>query len=1607
MRRQDELTRLAQESGSSRARRSQALRPPSTLPQFASEGDTAEARAILIQQRIGDDSFQDPTKQKRKIFRTKAKNEALADPETWTFSLNERAIALHTQIRWLASVGVAQALIEFDPTDPVDVNILHTDKVKWKLKKGRSKPPVAEYNEHLEHATKNDSVAHITLLVTRGARQVSKDRALGIALSLKLTNATEELLRYDANPNAHWEHFCTAIKEGNLELVELFLSAPRDLETSYIISGLSAAVERKNHGILSLLLAYGADGISQNSQSPFVAVRGQNQLKTAAILTNSLSCIRPENLDQVVREACAISDNACRTTFLNLLLSAGATASTPLLQDELFKAVRSMQLDLVALLISHGTSPDRHYAEVVEWALKEAKFEAVDLLLRGTISPNSASRLMDSIPDIISEARLQGLVIILANKGAYGESLGRCLARAVDNGFKSVPIILVDRGASVDYDTARSVRFLLKARDIELLGKVLKGSSSPAVLSKVLPEAMAIRSRPLRRQAMSLLLTKGVVGRELNVALQEAVSESPETRDHSLIEILVEHQASVSFMDANGNCIQMAAKQGDLRTLQQLCRGKFSRSSVDILSSAVPLAFASIRNDNYTVVLQILRLLLHRGALGTPVADTLVQAVCQDHGHLIVALLLDNGADVNHLNGKATEKALTARNTLALQILCDKGRFKPQTLERLMPEALSPENWDQTTAHLIVKRCAEYPELLSSALLDEVEVAGARQQVIELLLQHGANVSFNRGAALRRAVLSGDIETTCLLVAVNPGKPTLRLAFEVAAELADRSTRYGMMQVLLQHGESGIGQDEALVREAIAPSSDGLSHVKLLIDHAASVDYQEGAAMQGAIRAKHEGILKLLLSKSPSAMSLANAFLSARHLPCPKHERLALFNLLLRAGVRGSQVHQALIESAERELTDLDIPRLLLRHDASVDFSGGQVLEIAARSGSRNLLKLLVRSGSQPSLEAAFLVARQTFFSSPRLRFDIFECLLKAGVRGMSVSEALIEAAQRDASDLQLPHLLLSHKASVNLHDGRSLRLAVKAGSVALLTVLVAGQANTASVESAFRKAKCVLLSGEQRIDIYRCLLKAGIRQDEVSAALLEAVPTGSKDLVDLLLFHGANVSRADGKCFVMAATQGDIEIFKALTAHGPDMGLIVPTLIRSLDDEALLVQYIQLCFDGTSTDASALSNSLIFTALERFPLGSRLIQLLLDRGCIASSTRESQVDEDAGPETVTALLWALHQPEPGISDSVILTLLGAEVGGTCNPSLQMLLDANILVLATVNFVASKSRMSAVMIAAQRGRHVVLQTLLGLGADPSLRDGKKCSPLFYASQNGDLEAVKLLVQAQARPDDGSLHEAARQAHPEVVSYLLAHDHHMRLPSSQHSDGVSGRTALEELCLRGTPDGDGWETRVHRTIELLLSVGGEAMMKSDGKSLLHYALDNKTGPEVTEALLQFAPIWERINDPIHLYEDATGITYSATQYVEHFCKGSIAMRNKLIQLLKGKKCQDRYYRQTAEQPMGALGLPDDISAAIKRQENADWELKEDLRREDMLTEHQRKMQNLNHNSSQQISAEKHDQAMQYLHSDEAFTRTTTQPKHTRAFLTFLRVLKIIK
>jgi hypothetical protein len=278
--------------------------------------------------------------------------------------------------------------------------------------------------------------------------------------------------------------------------------------------------------------------------------------------------------------------------------------------------------------------------------------------------------------------------------------------------------------------------------------------------------------------------------------------------------------------------------------------------------------------------------------------------------------------------------------------------------------------------------------------------------------------------------------------------------------------------------------------------------------------------------------------------------------------------------------------------------------------------------------------------------------------------------------------------------------------------------------------------------------------------------------------------------------------------------------------------------------------------------------------------------------------------------------------------------------------------------------------------------LINQNADVSHRDRESRSALFYASRNGDQETVKMLIQAGARSDDGSLHEAAREAHLEIVSLMLSAGHDADFPSSLHSDGGYGRTALEELCLKAARrDGDGaWDTRLRETIGLLLPRQGNQMEKGGGKSILHLALDNEHALDVTEAFLGFPQVWKSINEPVHQYEDPAGFVYSATKYVEHFHRGPTGTVEKLDRLLREKRCHDRYYSRVGEQPEDGVGIPEDIAAEMARKRQLERESKEEMERLDALAARPQEIKIQNHQLELRMSTERHEQAMK--HAQEA-------------------------
>jgi hypothetical protein len=142
------------------------------------------------------------------------------------------------------------------------------------------------------------------------------------------------------------------------------------------------------------------------------------------------------------------------------------------------------------------------------------------------------------------------------------------------------------------------------------------------------------------------------------------------------------------------------------------------------------------------------------------------------------------------------------------------------------------------------------------------------------------------------------------------------------------------------------------------------------------------------------------------------------------------------------------------------------------------------------------------------------------------------------------------------------------------------------------------------------------------------------------------------MLANGADTGAEGGASFVAAASLNDTTLFQQLVQTHPNVEALMPALIRSIKSETKLIALLTSCLDRLGSELSSTDNELLFLAMRYHPRGHELLRLLLMHGCPGGLARTEKLEPAMAAENVTPLLWALHQPRPGISEQVILTLL-------------------------------------------------------------------------------------------------------------------------------------------------------------------------------------------------------------------------------------------------------------------------------------------------------------------------------------------------------------------
>ena len=1126
------LSQLAREAGAYETDRLPIVEPPRRDSIATSPADQQDARERLTLQRTTSTFYKDPKKQKRNVFRSKKEKAALNDTSVWTFSKFEKFTELDRQIREGGPVGLAQAILNADSNDPLDVNLSYTyHDSGTAATTGRS-------NGWLDLVAERNDVGYVRLLNAYGASQQSKDRALGIALKKGAIGAVQELLRNNADPNELGvEYFMDAIARQDTQLIKIFLTAIVPLRHEYINTALIASVCRNTTDLVALLFAHGASGDYADGRALSTAIAGEHVEDAATILFYSNDTLSVASLMKATEAACMIEPESPKRQILELLICAGANPNTSTLQDQLLRAVRDNQRTIVELLIRSGTSPNRNDAESLRLAISKGQTHLMTVLLQGHVSNRSASRALEEAEALEKIEEYKIVVTALIDKGVSEDSLHRCLADAVDKGCGlSLAPMLISQGAKLDYADAHCLRVALQQNNLSLLQVLLKGHCHPSMLAKMLPYAMRIQPPSERLQFMVLLLENDVSGEGLHIALQMLVADGRDTIDFRLMDLLIRKNASVDYVNEGGNCICTAVAQDNEKALDLLTEGNPSADTVSTALGYLSVSFAKSEAAEYERTIRIARLLLERGAHGTGASKMLVEAVREDYRGKALELLLNHNADANYDNGLAIEEALSLPEINVLEQLCRRSKLDRKTFATQLPNALKPKELNLQKAVMFARTATsyDYKGILDMPLLKEIQFNGSRKEIIELLLSLGANVNFQNGKALHHAVSNGDIETTRLLLPAKPTTTNVARAFPATMQIKNLSTRYALMQALLHSGGPGMG-DEALLQAACEADPQDLSHVELLLQHQASPDFRDGAPVLESIKAKNLPLLDLFIKSQPNATTLKNAFNLARKMQCSREERHLIFATLLKSDFDGFETSQALIEVVQRSPTDIETSILLLDHGASVDRHQGQAMQIAASAGSLQLLNIFKEKGPHQKCRDAAFHAVTCAQLETDIEQQIYLSLLESRISRNLISKALFQATQRSVIEKSLLLLLIRFKASLDAEDGGAIYNVTSRGDAETLKTLFTGTVSQKSTLDRSFEA-CMLLESEVRWTIATQLLEKepSVSVEVISQFLTQIVREKDHKLLGLMMKYGPDPSYNGGESLVLAAQHGD-----------------------------------------------------------------------------------------------------------------------------------------------------------------------------------------------------------------------------------------------------------------------------------------------------------------------------------------------------------------------------------------------------------------------------------------------------------------------------------------
>ncbi|KAL2267029.1 hypothetical protein VTJ83DRAFT_4306 [Remersonia thermophila] len=1367
----------------------------------------------------------------------------------------------------------------------------------------------------------------------------------------------EALLCAGASGDAVSDLLAQACEAEFYDMVNLLVSYGASIEHQDA-AALRGAIARGKAGIVQLLLT------DRSTLSPIYA---------SECLTNVPKIIAPEDRHFIF--SLLLRKGASGTPLHEALIDAvraGDLPSVELLVTPHFPGAQSItntnrrSSTPGVILVRHDVaSLDYKAGLALKIAVGAGNLPMVRLLLAGRPSTATLDQVFAAVLALAPATRYSIAECFLA-AGLSHESISAALQHAIEEQpprrDDRLIGMLLHHNADVNFNNGAGILSAITIRDLTLLETLLTSRLSPQTAAAAMARAMSVEDRLVRYDMVRLLVGAGAGGEgsEVSLALVQVLSVRP--ADIELAALLLQHGNADANFD-HGMPVALTVDHPDPTLLELvLCHGVPSPDTLyrglDALTSnaAIP--------ERLTKVEALLRRGPDKASLGqllwkevqilvttpptpsSPNTDTFNPSSPLG----VLRALLAAGADVNAHNAAAFAYAVKAADgpivDLFLTPPASSHTISPASLAIAMPHALNiagPVDRLDFTKRLI---SAGAPRQEATKALAYALTAHSHDVALIALLAGHAAERFTDGDGevgrdvLLAAVKGGDVEVLGVVVRKARGrfkKPALTEAFIEATKLADRQSRVGICTILLAIGVDKNAVSDALV---VAAKEGDLALGKILLEHGASVELADGQSIVEASGAGEAGVVAMLLAGSKSKISqgtLDKAFHAAGEV-ADLAKRATVFDLLLEKGVSADALDAQLVAAARFGKAGEPLVRLLLQFGASVDHDSGEAIWNATRGGALGSVKLMlgVENGTEGHVQQkkpALTTLLRALKASRRLgrdeRYQVISWLFEAGLPSCEEIAIALHRAVKEEPDPRLVQLLLAHGASPLTNGCETLIDAAQGLQLEILTLLLATNVPEKDISWTFQQAFTPEAAdawlSERGFQVAKMLLDRGAQGEGLALALGAAIDFygTEKDglarrFVAALLNAGADVNGQDGLVVQMAAQKADSELIQQILARKPNShstSMAFPYIFDAGLAEAEVLVLMELfleCQEGEERLDVMFNHPrlepVIFHAADTYPRSVSVLEALLNAGYYHDQVTKARVlDEIEEPEDVNLLMWMLLQPQKRVSSAVI----------------ELLVDRG----ANVNFETSVSMTTPMMVAIRQRRHDVARALLLAGAEVDVVDATGNTPMTLVAQvPGDqgISMMTSILAADPSPNDGSLHNAARDLNVRAMQVLIQHGYDPDFPSTLHG----GRSALGELCLNAAgaePISPAREKQMEKAMSFLIQAGSDLTIQCDGKSILLLALHSADPYTTTKALLK-AGLWKHVNQSYHQFTDGKH-TYSPTQYVARVlsCEDGSA-RERLLSLLKANRAIDVYYANDGPQPADAVNLPPELLRA---------------------------------------------------------------------------------